>query len=79
MELGLVLESLSDSELNIISGEVSNNTRLESIRNQLENKGNKEDGELTFTRLQLTNGVVNELSRRLLVRDSDISNQYKRK
>lgn len=69
MKLESVLESLSDTELNAISKEIVSGVSLVSIHSQLLGKSN--DGDVSFSQKELTNGVINELGKRLLVRDAE--------
>jgi len=69
MKLESVLESLSDTELNTISKEIVSGISLGSIHEQL--LGKSDDVDVSFTHKELTNGVINELGRRLLVRDAE--------
>ena len=69
MKLDVLLESLSDTELNAISKEIVSGISLVSIHDQLLGKSN--DGDVSFSQKELTNGVINELGKRLLVRDAE--------
>jgi len=77
MKLEAVLESLSDTELNAISKEIVGSISLSSIHDQLLGKSN--DGYVSFSQKELTNGVINELGKRLLVRDSEFGKRNRDK
>jgi hypothetical protein len=73
MNLRNILETLSDTELTVIAEEVSNLTPVEVILNQLNSKGLTSN----IKRVEVSNAVINELTRRLLSKNIEVGEKHK--
>jgi hypothetical protein len=70
-----ILSTLSDGELSSISKSFSNNLDTNFIKEQLLSKSDLK--ELDFTRRQLSDSLINELSSRLLSKNIDLGKKNK--
>lgn len=74
-KLRTVLSQLSDGELSAVSNSFTNNLDSTFIKNQLVSKSDL--GEFDFSRKELSDSIINELSRRLLSKNIDLGKRNK--
>jgi hypothetical protein len=65
-----IISTLSDGELSAISNSFTNNINNDSIKEQLLSKSNL--NKLDFTRKELSDSLINELTNRLLSRNIEL-------
>lgn len=70
-----ILSNLSDGELSAISNSYTNNLDINFIKEQLLSKS--ELTELNFTRKDLSDSLINELTNRLLSKNIDLGKRNK--
>lgn len=74
-KLRTVLSQLSDGELSAVSNSFTNNSDLDSIKNQLVSKSNL--GYFDFSKRDLSNSLINEFTNRLLSKNIDLGKRNK--